>query len=234
MTEPWSWGLSVPFSLYLKLALDIHAHLGICVGIGIPSLVYWGATRGSIDWYWETVLKFNIEIMKTGLFNLVIGLLHLVVSKVIHHIIEWVKDHTLKKGLLGLNWPVISKLESSTTTLTFYEHYPLLRPVSAKDISLKMLEALGAFFYNGNVLLLSWCFSGQIYSSEVGKAISWVSMGSSMLVWIKALLKLMQMPQTPPDHNEKSYKKVDKNQDSSIHYKEGSKDQAITTSSLEC
>ncbi|KAJ1400926.1 hypothetical protein SESBI_29225 [Sesbania bispinosa] len=214
---PWSsWGLSIPISLYLKFALELHAHLGLCVGIGLPSLVYWGATRSPIDWYWEAVVKFNIEIMKTGFFNLVIGLLHLLVSKLVHKLIEWIKDHTVK----GVSpWPVISKLES----LTISEH-PLLRPVSARDVFLKLVEALFAFFCNGNILLLSWCFSGQSYSYEVGKAISWVSLGSSMFVWIKAVLKLLAMPHTPPED-----KVVEKDQNSSIQSME-TKDQAVICS----
>ncbi|MED6109881.1 hypothetical protein PIB30_037630 [Stylosanthes scabra] len=194
--EPWSWGLSVPVSLYLKFALELHSHLGICVGIGLPSLVYWGATRNSIDWYWDAVLKFNVEIMKTGMCNLIIGLLHLLVSKLVHYIIEWVHDHKLKKRLSSSPLPcsciltsMITKFESSA----FCEYALLLSSVSVKNIIFKLIELIIIFFYNGNILLLSWCFSGQLYSYEVGKAISWVSMGSSMFVWIKALLKLFHV-----------------------------------------
>ena len=204
--EPWSWGLSVPISLYLKFALELHSHLGICVGVGLPSLVYWGATRGSIDWYWEAALKFNVEFMKTGMFNLVIALLHFVVSKLVHYIIEWIKDHRMNKG--SSNWPVISKLESPTIC-----DHPLLRPVSGTDIFLKTLELIVVYFYNGNIMLLSWCFSGQLYSYEVGKAISWVSLGSSLFVWIKAFLKQFEMPQEATE--EKAYK-VEKDQHCSI------------------
>ena len=42
-----------------------------------------------------------------------------------------------------------------------------------------------------------WCFSGQVYSYEVGKAISWVSLGSSMFVWIKSLLRELGTQQEP-------------------------------------
>ncbi|TKY69565.1 hypothetical protein E2542_SST05843 [Spatholobus suberectus] len=225
MNEPWSWGLSIPISLYVKFALEIHTHLGICVGIGVPSLVYWGATRGAIDWYWEAALKFNHEILKTCLFNVVIGLLHLLVSKLAHYIIEWVKDHKVKKYLS--HWPLISKLD-----LESLSEHPLLRPISVQHLFLKLLELLTVFFYNGNILLLSWCFSGQIYSYEVGKAISWVSLGSSMFVWIKALLKELGMPQEPPEEKASYKKVVEKNDCSSIRSVE-TKDQAITCSS-EC
>ncbi|MCH95595.1 hypothetical protein A2U01_0016575, partial [Trifolium medium] len=71
----------------------------------------------------------------------------------------------------------------------------------------------------------------QVYTHEVGKAISWVSLGSSMVVWIKALLKLMKMPQITPE--EKVYK-VEKNQNCSIDEKKESKDQELITCSLEC
>ncbi|CAJ2648152.1 hypothetical protein L195_g034733 [Trifolium pratense] len=227
MNDPWSMCLSVPISLYFKFALEAHAHLGICVGIGIPSLVYWGATRSPIDWYWETVVTFNVEIMKTGIFNIIIGVLHLLVSKLIHHLIEWINDRKIKlKGLSFLFPEKNSELENST----FYEH-PLLRPVSSQDIILKSVEALISLFFNGNVLLISWCFSGQVYTHEVGKAISWVGLGSSMFVWVKALLKLMEMPQITPE--EKVYK-VEKNQNSSIDEKKESKDQELVTCSLEC
>ncbi|GAU34540.1 hypothetical protein TSUD_219230 [Trifolium subterraneum] len=227
MNDPWSMCLSIPISLYFKFALEVHAHFGICVGIGIPSLVYWGATRSPIDWYWETVVKFNVEIMKTGIFNIIIGLLHLLVSKLIHRLIEWIKDRKIKSKVLSFLFPEIdSELESST----FYEH-PLLRPVSSQDIILKTVEALISLFFNGNVLLISWCFSGQVYTHEVGKAISWVSLGSSMFVWVKALLKLMKMPQITPE--EKVYE-VEKNQNCSIDEKKESKDQELITCSLEC
>lgn len=216
--EPWSWGLSIPISLYFKFALEVHAHLGICVGIGIPSLVYWGATRCPIDWYWETVLKFNVEIMKTGFFNIVIGLLHLVVSKLIHHLMEWINDRKVKGSLSMIS----SELEFDPT---FYEK-PLLRPISSQDILVQLLKALVSLFLNGNVLLLSWCFSGQSYSYGVGKAISWVSLGSSMFVWINALVKLSKMP---PEE-----KKAYKNQNSSMHDKKGSKDQEVIKCSPEC
>lgn len=226
MNEPWSYCVSIPFSLYLKFALELHAHLGICVGIGLPSLVYWGATRSPIDLFWDKLFKFNSEILKSGLVNLVIGLLHLLVSKLIHKIIEWVKDHKIKgKGLLFPS-PVISKLES----VPFSQH-PLLRPVSANDIFLKLLESLFALFFNGNVLLLSWCFSGQEYTYEVGKAISWVSMGSSMFVWIKSLLKLSMPQELAPE--EKPQKKVEESENSSSVQSLETNDQAINCS-LEC
>jgi len=227
VNEQWSWGLSIPLSLYFKFALECHAHFGIFVGIGVPSLVYWGATRSPLDWYWETVIKFNVEILKTGFFNIVIGLLHLVVSKLINRLIEWIHDRKIKLKGLDFLFPMTnSELENST----FYEP-PLLRPVSSQDIVLKLVEALISLFFNGNVLLLSWCFSGQIYTHDVGKAISWVSLGSSMFVWIKALLKLMKMPQIPPE--EKAHK-IDKNQNCSIDDKKESKDQELVTCSLEC
>ncbi|RDX77444.1 hypothetical protein CR513_42438, partial [Mucuna pruriens] len=224
MNEPWSWGLSIPISLYVKFALEIHSHLGICVGIGVPSLVYWGATRGAIDWYWQAALKFNHEIFKTCLFNIVIGLLHLLVSKLAHYVIEWVRDHKVKKGFLS-HWLVISNLD-----LDSLSEHPLLRPISFKNLFLKLFELLTVFFYNGNILLLSWCFSGQIYSHEVGKAISWVSLGSSMFVWIKALLRELGMQQEPPE--EKACKKVvmEKDNCSSIQSVE-TKDQTIICSS---
>lgn len=227
MNEPWSWGLSIPISLYVKFALEIHSHLGICVGIGLPSLVYWGATRGAIDWYWEAALKFNHEIFKTCLFNVAIGLLHLLVSKLAHYVIEWIKDHKVKKKLA--HWPFISKLD-----LEALSQHPLMRPISVKNLFLKLFELLSVFFYNGNILLLSWCFSGQIYSYEVGKAISWVSLGSSMFVWIKALLRELGMEQESL-HEEKPCKKVmEENHFSSIQSEEKeTKDQAITCSS-EC
>ncbi|KAL1317567.1 hypothetical protein HN51_069729 [Arachis hypogaea] len=227
--EPWSWGLSVPVSLYLKFALEIHSHLGICVGIGLPSLVYWGATRNNIDWYWDAVLKFNIEIMKTGMCNLIIGLLHLLVSKLVHYIIEWVHDHKLNKGSSPCSCilPVmISKLESSA----FCEYALLLSSVSVKNIIFKLFELIIIFFYNGNILLLSWCFSGQLYSYEVGKAISWVSMGSSMFVWIKALLKLFHVHEEAIIA-EKIYK-LEKDPNFSIQSMEESKDHS--TRSPEC
>ncbi|KAK7309884.1 hypothetical protein RJT34_06977 [Clitoria ternatea] len=217
MNEPWSWYLSIPISLYLKFALEVHAHLGICVGIGVPSLVYWGATRGSIDWYWEAALKFNSQILKTGLFNIVIGVLHLLVSKLVHYIIQWIKDHKIKNGFLS-HWPMIS------SALESFDEHPLLRPIPVKHLLVKLFELLTVFFYNGNVMLLSWCFSGQVYSYEVGKAISWVSLGSSMFVWIKALVNELGMPEEPP-HQEK-----EKNQ---CYQSMDTKDQAITCSS-EC
>ncbi|KAK7407434.1 hypothetical protein VNO78_09353 [Psophocarpus tetragonolobus] len=228
MNEPWSWGLSVPISLYVKFALEIHAHLGICVGIGVPSLVYWGATRGAIDWYWEAALKFNHEILKTCLFNIIIGLLHWGVSKLAHYIIEWVKDHKLNKGYLPY-WLEIANLD-----LESLSQNPLLRPISLKHLFLKLIELLVVFLYNGNILLLSWCFSGQLYSYEVGKAISWVSLGSSMFVWIKALLRELGMRQEPLEEN--PCKKVVENDNcSSIQSVEISKDdQKAIIGSSEC
>lgn len=229
MNEPWSWGLSIPISLYVKFALEIHSHLGICVGIGVPSLVYWGATRGAIDWYWQAALKFNHEIFKTCFFNIVIGLLHLLVSKLAHYVIEWVRDHKLKKGWLFSHWPLIL---ISNLDLESLSQHPLMRPISFKTLFLKLFELLTVFFYNGNILLLSWCFSGQIYTYEVGKAISWVSLGSSMFVWIKALLKELGMQQEPLE--EKPCKKVvESDQCSSIPSVEF-KEQAIITCSSEC
>lgn len=225
MNEPWSWSLSIPISLYVKFALEIHSHLGICVGIGVPSLVYWGATRGAIDWYWQAALKFNHEIFKTCLFNIVIGLLHLLVSKLAHYVIEWVRDHKLNKGYFS-HWPLISKLDFDSLS----EH-PLLRPISVKYLLLKLVELLTVFFYNGNILLLSWCFSGQVYSYEVGKAISWVSLGSSMFVWIKALLSELGMQQEPPE--EKACKKAEEKDNSSSIQSVDTKAEAVICSS-EC
>ena len=88
-----------------------------------------------------------------------IGLLHLLVSKLAHYIIEWVRDHKLmNKGLLS-HLLVVANLD-----LEALSQHPLLRPISFKTLFLKLIELLVVFFYNGNILLLSWCFSGQVYS----------------------------------------------------------------------
>ncbi|KAG5079801.1 hypothetical protein GLYMA_02G119300v4 [Glycine max] len=229
MNEPWSWGISIPISLYVKFALEIHTHLGICVGVGVPSLVYWGATRGAIDWYWEAALKFNHEIFKTCLFNVVIGLLHLLVSKLAHYIIEWVRDHKPmnNKGLLS-HLLVLANLD-----LEALSKHPLLRPISFKTLFLKLIELLVVFFYNGNILLLSWCFSGQVYSYEVGKAISWVSLGSSMFVWIKSLVRELGGTQQEPLEEKPCMKVAEEDNCSPIQSVETKDDQALICSS-EC
>ena len=114
-------------------------------------------------------------------------------SKLAHYIIEWVRDHKPmnNKGLLS-HLLVLANLD-----LEALSKHPLLRPISFKTLFLKLIELLVVFFYNGNILLLSWCFSGQVYSYEVGKAISWVSLGSSMFVWIKSLLRELGTQQEP-------------------------------------
>ncbi|KAL5100064.1 hypothetical protein RYX36_004391 [Vicia faba] len=228
INSQWSWGLSIPISLYFKFALEFHAHLGICVGIGVPSLVYWGVTRAPIDWYWGTVIHFNVEIMKTGLFNIVIGLLHLFVSKLIHRLIEWINDRKIKVKRLSFLFPAMNYENEKSN----FSGPSLIGPFTTNEILIKLVEALVSLFFNGNVLLLSWCFSGQIYTHEVGKAISWVSLGSSMFVWIKAILKNPKMPQVTTS-DEKVYK-VEKNQICSIDDKKGSKDQELVICSLEC
>ncbi|KAK4263598.1 hypothetical protein QN277_028988 [Acacia crassicarpa] len=182
--EPWSWGLSLPISLFFKFALEIHAHLGLCVGIGLPSLVYWGITRSSIDWYSDTVLDFNLDFLKSCLTNLVIGFVHWLIMKLLHKFHEWVKQNKVFSGY----WPVLSKLEKFTD---IFEHPMIIPSVSGKQIFVQVLEMFSVFFYNGNVMLLSWGFSGNAYDSEIGKAINWVSLGSALHVWMKACLKVL-------------------------------------------
>ncbi|CAI8588083.1 unnamed protein product [Vicia faba] len=163
INSQWSWGLSIPISLYFKFALEFHAHLGICVGIGVPSLVYWGVTRAPIDWYLGTVIHFNVEIMKTGLFNIVIGLLHLFVSKLIHRLIEWINDRKIKVKRLSFLFPAMNYENEKSN----FSGPSLIGPFTTNEILIKLVEALVSLFFNGNVLLLSWCFSGQIYTHEV-------------------------------------------------------------------
>ncbi|KAI4314073.1 hypothetical protein L6164_027014 [Bauhinia variegata] len=203
MDEPWSWGLTVPISLYVKFALDLHAHLGICVGVGLPSLVYWGVSREPIDWYWDAVLDFNTDFLKTGAFNFISGLVYWLILKLIRHFRDKMKENKLLS-----NSPVVSKFLEATEAFT--EH-PLLRPIEGKQFLLKLLEMACVFFYNGNVMLLSWGFSGQNYSSDVGNAISWVSLGSALFVWMKGILKELESP--PPLLEQKPCKE-EKNQGS--------------------
>lgn len=183
--EPWSWGLSLPISLYFKFALEIHAHLGLCVGIGLPSLAYWGITRSSIDWYSDTVLDFNLQFLKSCVLNIVIGVAHWLIMKLLHKFHEWVKQHKL----LSTYWPILSKFEKSTD---IFEHPLIIPSVSGYQIFVQVLEMLSVYFYNGNVMLLSWGFSGNAYDSEIGRAISWVSLGSALHVWMKACLKVLE------------------------------------------
>ncbi|KAF7827964.1 hypothetical protein G2W53_019128 [Senna tora] len=202
MEEPWSWGLILPISLYFKFALELHAHLGLCVGIGLPSLIYWALTRSPMDWYLDIVLDFNIDFLKTGLFNLITGLAHWLVLKLLHKFHKKVKEN---KKSLSHSWPkILSKFEESFDLLD----HPMLRPVDGKEIFMELLEILSVFFYNGNVMLLCWGFSGNNYSSEVGRAISWVSLGSSLHVWMKACLKVLEVKAEAVEAAEADEKKV--------------------------
>lgn len=210
MEEPWSWALTLPISLYFKFALELHAHLGLCLGIFLPSLVYWGLTRNSMDWYTEIVLDFNLEFLKTWFFNLVIGLAHWLILKLLHKFHDWnVKKQNTGVSIFPHCWPrFLSKLEESFDLL----NHPLLRPIDGKQIFLQLLELLCVFFYNGNVMLLCWGFSGNDYSSEIGNAISWVSLGSALHVWMKACLKVLEV---------KAEKTVDEKETTQIEKEKG-------------
>lgn len=42
-------------------------------------------------------------------------------------------------------------------------------------------------------MLLCWWASGNKYGPDIGKGISWVSLGSALHVWMKACLKVLEV-----------------------------------------